>query len=70
MTNGNEVGGRAVVLDDRQLATVVEVLRDAAEALSVQAIRALGDTERANLADVATRCMAAATGLARANNRA
>ena len=57
-------------LTDQETVTVVEALRDAAEALSVQAIRATGATERADLAGVAGRCADIALALSRANARA
>jgi hypothetical protein len=56
-------------LTDQERTQLIEVMRDAAEALSVQAIRATGATERRDLADVARRCADTALALARANAR-
>jgi hypothetical protein len=46
-------------------AVLIDVLRDAAEALSLASLRGRTDTEIAELADVARRCMDAALELAR-----
>jgi hypothetical protein len=46
-------------------ADLIDVLRDAAEALAVASIRGRTDTEIAELAGVARRCMDAALVLAR-----
>jgi len=46
-------------------ADLIDVLRDAAEALAIASIRGRTDTEIAELAHVARRCMDAALALAR-----
>jgi hypothetical protein len=46
-------------------ADLIDVLRDAAEALAIASIRGRTDTEIAELAGVARRCMDAALALAR-----
>jgi hypothetical protein len=48
-------------------ADVIDVLRDAAEALAIASIRARTDTEVAQLAALARRCMDVALELARAD---
>ena len=51
-------------------ADLIDVLRDAAEALAIASIRGRTDTEIAELAGIAGRCMDAALALARRHQEA